>query len=258
MAEVPRAAAKDMVAVVLAAGRGTRMGKLTEALPKPLVQVLGKPALHWVLDGLVFSGVRRFVIVTGYLSSMVRDAIAGYGSENVDIAFVQQDEQLGTGHAVGLTRTAVNGAPVLLSFADIMTSPDNFESMIRRFSECSCDLVAGIRDAGDPWRAAAVYLQEDNSISRIIEKPEKGTSTTRWSHAGTYCFSNIIYDYVDRLQPSGRGEYEITDAVQSMTSEGRPAQAVEMTGYWKDLATPEDIVAAEKLMAAEPAESHVL
>jgi dTDP-glucose pyrophosphorylase len=154
-----------------------------------------------------------------------------------------------------LTRETVGGAPVLLAFADIMTSPGNFASMIKSFHDCNCDVVGAIRDAGDPWRAAAVYLDAEGSINAIIEKPEKGTSTTLWSHAGMYCFSNAVYDYIERLKPSARGEFEITDAVQMMIADGRKSRAVEMLGYWKDLATPADIVEAEEMMAASPMES---
>lgn len=242
-------AATEIVAVVLAAGRGTRMGKLTETVPKPLVPVLGKPALHWVVDGLAAAGVRRFVIVTGYLSGIVRESMRKYGDElGLEISFVHQAEQLGTAHAVKLTREAVGGAPVFLAFADIMTSQSNFNTMIIRFNECQCDVMGAIRNAGDPWRAAAVYLDDEFNISRIVEKPEKGTSTTPWSHAGMYCFSNVIYDYIERIVPSARGEYEITDAVQLMIADKLLSQAVELQGFWKDLATPEDVVEAEGMM----------
>lgn len=249
--EVDYLAAQDLVAMVLAAGRGTRMGKLTETVPKPMVPVLGKPALYWVIDGLAAAGVRRFVIVTGWLSGAVRSGMQDYGDAfGLKLSFVHQAEQLGTAHAMKLTREAVGDAPVLLAFADIMTSPNNYRVIIQRFRSDSCEVVGAIRSAGDPWRAAAVYLDDDLNIVRIAEKPEKGTSTTPWSHAGIYCFSNRIYDYIERIKPSARGEYEITDAAQMMIADGLRSQAVELTGYWKDLATPEDIAEAEAMMMA--------
>lgn len=252
------AGGEPLVGVLLAAGRGSRMGVLTAKTPKPLLPVLEKPALHRVLDGLIAAGIRRFIVVTGYMSDLVRTATEGYGGDAVEIHFVHQDEQHGTGHAVQLTREAVNGAPVFLAFTDIMTSAGNYTAMVRKYRECNCDIVAAVRDAGDPWRAAAVYVNSAGAIERIIEKPQKGSSTTPWSHAGMYCFSNSIFDYIEQLQPSARGEYEITDAVQMMVADGRKSRAVELHGYWKDLASPQDIIAAEELMTAEAAESHVL
>lgn len=237
-----------VVAVILAAGRGTRMGSLTETSPKPLLPVLNKPAVEWVIDGALAAGIRRIVVVTGYLSDMVREALADYRKDEVSIEFVLQEAQKGTAHALKLTEEAVGGADVLLAFADIMTSPENFEAMIRRFYDEQCALTAAVRDAGDPWRAAAVYVNDSGDIQRIIEKPAVGTSTTPWSHAGMYCFTNEIFRYLDQVTPSTRGEYEVTDAVQMMIAGGLRCRIVELAGYWKDLATPEDIAQAEEMM----------
>ncbi len=242
-------AVNDVVAVVLAAGRGTRMGKLTETVPKPLVPVLGKPALHWVLGGLSSVGVRRVVIVTGYLSELVKEATVGFGGNSLDIVFVEQKYQLGTADALKLTHAVVGGAPVLLAFADIMTSPENYRALLQRFFEDSCDLTAGVRNMGDPYRSAAVYVDDANNILNIIEKPEKGKSATRWSHAGMYCFSNMIFSYLEKVQPSARGEYEVTDAVKMMIESRQKCRMVEFHGYWKDLATPEDVAEAANLMS---------
>lgn len=246
---------REMVAVILAAGRGTRMGELTRACPKPLVPVLDRPAIEWVIDGSISAGIGRAVVVTGYLSDQVREALSGYRTGEIRIEFVLQETQDGTAHALKLTQQAVGGRDVLLAYADIMTSPENFAAVVRRFYDDRCDLTAAVRDAGDPWRAAAVYVNESDDIERIIEKPPVGTSTTPWSHAGMYCFSNAIYKYLDRVQPSARGEYEVTDAVQMMVKEGLRCRIVELSGYWKDLATPEDIRAAEAMMRASKEQS---
>jgi len=120
--------------------------------------------------------------------------------------------------------------------------------MVSTYTSSTCDFTAAVRDAGDPWRAAAVYLDGNDRIRQIIEKPPPGTSTTPWSHAGMYCFSPEIYDYAARVSPSSRGELEITDAVAMMLRDGKVGRAVELTGYWKDLATPADISEAESMM----------
>lgn len=241
-------ASTDILAVILAAGRGTRMGKITETLPKPLVPVLGKPALHRVIDSLAVNGVRRFAIVTGYLSEQVRDSLAAYTNSGLEIGFAHQDEQLGTAHAFKLTREMATGGPVILAFADIMTDASNYGALVNQFIQNRCAVTAGVRDVGDPWRAAAVYFDDELNIRRIVEKPPQGTSTTPWGHAGMYCLGPEIYSYVEQVKPSARGEYEITDAVAAMIADGLKCQAVKLHGYWKDLATMEDVEAAEVLI----------
>ena len=237
----------EIVGLILAGGRGTRMGKLTESVPKPLVPVFGKPALFHVLDGMVEAGIKRFVVVTGYLDQLVRVAVAEeYGEQSV--TFVHQAEQRGTAHAVGLTRDAIGGSPFLLAYADIITSPENYRAMTAAYQEGECSLTAAVRWVDDPWRAAAVYFDDDHRIDKIIEKPPVGTSETHWAHAGMYCFGNETFDFVEKVTPSARGELEITDAVSAMIASGRCCKAVEFGGYWKDLATPEDIIEAEDLI----------
>ena len=224
------------------------MGKITETLPKPLIPVAGIPAVVHVIEGIRSAGITEFILVTGYLEDQVRSTLGTGESLGVRITYIHQDKQLGTGHAVGLTRPLAAGFPVLLAYADIMTSPANYERLINHFSQERCDIAAAVRRVDDPWRAAAVYVDAENNIQRIIEKPPIGTSTTPWAHAGMYCFSSEIYDYVQQLQPSSRGEYEITDAVSSMIRDKHKCHAVEMTGYWKDLATMEDVHEAEAMM----------
>ncbi len=278
----------DVVAVVLAAGRGSRMGRITETLPKPLVPVLGRPALEWVVEALGECGIRRFVIVTGYLSEQVVAAVEGlrgaggasltaetisgstgnsalsddsdsrrFGKADLEFVCIHQDEQLGTAHAMRLTREVVGGAPVVLAFADIMTSATNYGAMIDRFKRNDCAVVGGVRDVGDPYKAAAVYMDEEGNIERIIEKPAQGSSTTPWAHAGMYCFANVVYDYIERITPSARGEYEITDAVAMMIADGLKCQAQELVGYWKDLATMEDVREAEDLIKRSVASGEI-
>lgn len=243
---------RQLTAVILAAGRGTRMGEITRTTPKPLVPVLGRPALEWVVDALAEAGVTDFVIVTGYLGDQVREVVEQFRSTKPgQFSCVHQEEQLGTGHAMKLTAGTVNRTEaVILAFADIMTAGSNYKAMVDRFYRNRCDVVGGVRDVGDPYKAAAVYMDADGNIERIIEKPPMGSSTTPWAHAGMYCFSPEIYTYLEKLVPSARGEYEVTDAVAMMIADGKRCQAQGLTGYWKDLATPEDVREAESLMTA--------
>lgn len=237
-----------MVAVILAAGKGTRMGALTRTLPKPLVSVAGEPALKRIILGLKAAGFLEFVVVTGYLGGQVRNHF-GRGDElGVRITYVHQEVQEGTARALLLCREACDGEDLLLTFADIMTSQENYARIKEAFYRDGCDVIGGLRRVEDPYKGAAVYLDKEWNILKMVEKPAKGSSATPWNHAGMYCFKPEIFAYLEQIQPSSRGEYEIADAVTQMIADGKTVRALELTGYWRDLATPEDILAAEALL----------
>lgn len=102
--------------------------------------------------------------------------------------------------------------------------------------------VLAAKDIDDPWQGAAIY-EESGRITRIIEKPPKGTSTTRWGSAGFYGFRPVIFNYLARLTPSVRNEYEITSAFEMMLSDGLELRLSPVVGDWRDIGRPEDLAA---------------
>jgi UDP-N-acetylglucosamine diphosphorylase / glucose-1-phosphate thymidylyltransferase / UDP-N-acetylgalactosamine diphosphorylase / glucosamine-1-phosphate N-acetyltransferase / galactosamine-1-phosphate N-acetyltransferase len=239
-----------MKAVILAAGKGTRMGDLTRTTPKPMLPVAGVPMIERVIQSLIDTGLREFVIVSGHLGQIVR-AYLGTGDKlGCHIDHVVQEKLDGTASALKLTRDAVGDSSLLLTFADILMEPSNYTGIRTVFEEHRCDVAAAVRRVDDPHLGAAVYIDSDWNVVNIIEKPPKGTSTTPWNHSGMYCFQPAIYDYLEKIEPSGRGEYEIPDAVRGMIGDGLCVKAYQLDGYWKDLASPADIREAEALLSA--------
>jgi NDP-sugar pyrophosphorylase family protein len=234
--------------VVLAAGRGTRMGELTALVPKPMVSVGGIPAIERVIRAAKSQGFSDFIIVTGYLAEQVRGHLGNGASLGVEVQYVHQEEQTGTATALILTEPKVGESDLLLCFSDIMTSPENYSRLRDRFYRDKCDVVGALRRVDDPWRAAAVYVDEQMRILRMVEKPPQGTSTTPWAHAGMYCFRPEIFKYLKQVSLSARGEYELVDAVMPMIRDGKRVFGEELIGYWKDLATPYDIREAERMI----------
>lgn len=247
-----------MKVVILAAGRGTRMGELTKTTPKPLVKVAGATAIEHVIRQVrTRANLAEFIVVTGYLGEKVRDHLGTSGPLGSTISYVHQEVQSGTGSALLLTEELVGANDVLLCFADIMTDSVNYALLRDTFYRDECNVTAGLWRVHDPWKAAAVYMDEQRNILRIIEKPAKGTSTTEWAHAGMYCFGPEVFEYLKKVQPSPRGEYEVVDAVSAMIKDQKRVRGVPLVSYWKDLATPEDIKIAERLIAAEEVPGHV-
>jgi dTDP-glucose pyrophosphorylase len=238
-----------MNAVLLAAGRGTRMGALTDSTPKPLLPLRGRPIIEHILGGLHDAGVRRVAIVVGYLGNQI-EAHLGDGKQlGLHIAYRRQDRADGTAKALLLARDLLGNDPFVLSWGDIVVDRGEYAALLRRFAESPCDAMLSVNPTDDPWRGAAVTIDAGGRVQSLVEKPPRGTSQTRWNNAGIFVFTNCIFEYAERLEPSARGEYELPQAVAKMVADGHVVRAHPITGFWSDLGTPEDLAAAETALA---------
>lgn len=234
-----------MQAVLLAAGRGTRMGALTDACPKPLLMVAGRPIIEHIVAGFADAGVREVVVVTGYRGAQIEAALGDGGRLGVRIVYRHQQRAEGTARALLLARDALALASFALSWGDILVQPGLYTALVRRFRNHPCDALVAINAVDDPWAGAAVYVEADQRVTRIIEKPPRGSSTTRWNCAGVFVFDPVILDYATRVPRSSRGEYELPQAIAAMVADGRAVFSHPIDGYWSDVGTPADLQRAQ-------------
>lgn len=239
-----------MKAVILAAGKGTRLADLTRERPKPMVDVGGKPCLERIIEALVQASVTEIVVVTGYMASAIESYFGDGANFGVTITYVHQHVQDGTGSAVHLTRAAVGHSSFLMTYGDVLMPEENYLGMVNSFRQKPCAALLGVNWVDDPYKGAAVYFDADNTVERIVEKPPQGTSKTNWNNAGIYVFDPVIYEYTAQLRISQRGEYELPDAIQAMQKGGLFIRAYQLQGYWKDIGTPEDLKKAGELFQA--------
>ena len=227
-------------AVILAAGRGTRMGNMTQEIPKPMLPIHGRPMIDHILERLRMAGISRFLIVIGYHGDLIE---RHFEKTNPYIEFVRQNPVDGTGSGALLAREFVSQNPFLLTYGDILCDPAEYtraaDILLR--DEKTVAAIA-VKAVDDPWQGAAVY-EENGRITRMIEKPPKGQSTTNWNSAGFYTFRPVIFDYLAKLQPSPRGEYELTSALDSMLADGLDLRISPVEGTWRDVGRPEDLAA---------------
>jgi len=227
-------------AVVLAAGRGKRMGEFTTETPKTMLSVRGKPMLEHVLNGLAEVGIESFFLVVGYRREMIEEHFRNW---RLPIEFRVQDPVDGTGSATRLAREFAGNEPFLLTYGDIICEPHAYIRCARELEEHpEAAAVLGVRDVDDPWQGAAVY-EEGGRVTRVIEKPPRGTSTTRWNSAGLDGLRPVAFSYLERLQPSARGEYEITTIFEMMLNDNVEVRISPMEGLWRDVGRPEDLAA---------------
>ena len=217
------------------------MGHLTEQIPKPMIRVNGKPLLEHILDQLRAAGIEQVAIVTGYLRESIEEYFEQYP---VRISWLHQEVLNGTATAVRLARSFAGGDPFVLTFGDIWCDASDYRGLTAALDGDAAG-VLGVRRVDDPWQGAAVYVRDD-AVVRIVEKPEKGTSATHWNSAGVYAFRAVVFEYVDRVEKSTRGEYEITSAIEKMIEDGQKLKDYEIKGTWRDVGRPEDLAAIER------------
>lgn len=235
-------------AVTLAAGRGTRMKDLTDDCPKPMLPLGDHPMLAHQLDRMRESGIEQVLVVVGYRADVVEDYFAAHPVAGLSIQYVHQQTVNGTGSAAQLARDFAAQDPFLLTFGDIIVDATIYRGAMDRLD--NADLVITLKHVDDPYRGAAVYTEGD-FVTKIIEKPPKGTSATNWNNAGIFAFRPTIFEELDKLQPSPRGEYELTDALHTTLESGRPMRWQPIEGFWRDIGRPEDLPAAQDFVASE-------
>jgi NDP-sugar pyrophosphorylase family protein len=240
-----------MKALILAAGRGTRLAPLTNACPKPMLPIAGIPMVERIMQGIAGTGIREFVLVTGYRADVVHEHFGDGGRWDWQVEYVHQEVPRGVGDAVACASEPLEDAPFLMTYGDIMLDPVNYTNFVKTNSPGGPTLL-GLSWVDDPYRGAAVYLNTDNRVERIQEKPPQGTATTHWNNAGLFIFDPAIFGYAQRLAPSGRGERELPDAISAMIGDGYVVQGIPLEGAWRDVGTLEDYAAINSEMGASP------
>ena len=224
-------------AVLLAAGRGTRMRDLTDELPKPMIEVRGKPILQHIIEGLRAAGVEQFLIIVGYRAEVVRQAFNDGARFGVSIGYATQEVQNGTGKVVELARDFAGADSFILSYGDIIIDPLNYQRLVTL--EEGIEAIVSVKHNEDVSQGGAVFVNDRFELIDLKEKPRPGEPTSPWYNAGVYTFRPSIFDFTARLQPSPRGEFELTAAIRALAHSGKKVQALELHGDWADVRDPE-------------------
>ncbi|HXY60871.1 MAG TPA: sugar phosphate nucleotidyltransferase [Chthoniobacterales bacterium] len=237
-------------AVLLAAGRGTRMREMTADIPKPMLEVRGKPVLQHIVEGLRDAGIAEFLIIVGYRAETVQNFFGNGSAYKIGIQYATQATQDGTGRVVELARNFVGSGPFLLGYGDILVTPENYKRIVELPADVEA-LISVIRGE-DVTKGGAVFVNEQMNLVDLREKPKPGESTSPWYNAGLYAFRPSIFDFTRKLKPSPRGEYELTDAIRELAQSGkagpgRAVKALELSGDWVDVRDPEIIARLNKL-----------
>jgi glucose-1-phosphate thymidylyltransferase len=222
-----------MKGVILAAGKGTRLYPVTRSIAKPLLPLANRPTLFYAFDRLKEMGVHDICIVVGENEPQMRAALGDGSACDVELTFVNQHEPHGLAHAVGFAREFVGEDSFVLYLGDAVYGSD-FKAVAARFHESGCANLNVVKPVDDPRRFGVANV-EGERIVRLVEKPQNPESNL--AMAGLYFFGPQIWGVLPQLEPSARGEYEITDAIQMLIDHGETVLAGIYDGIWFDTGT---------------------
>lgn len=232
-----------MKGIIPAAGLGTRLRPLTFTRPKPVLKVAGKPIIIHAIETLQAAGIQDISII---VSDLTRTEIE-YTLKAVSgarITLLDQHQQLGLGHAVGIAREWAAGNDVCVYLGDNLFE-FGIGSFAQQFERERPAALIALVEVADP-SAFGVARLDGKRIVELIEKPK--TLISNLAVAGAYFFSSRIFEALDGLPPSARGEYEITDAIQRLITEGDTVLGQRVRGWWKDTGKPIDLLDANRLL----------
>jgi len=220
------------------------MRELTNDLPKPMIQVRGKPILLHIVEGLKAAGIQRFLIVVGWRADVVQDFFGNGSSLGIGVEYATQAVQDGTGRVVELARDFVAADPFILSYGDILVNPVNYHRLAAPTPDE--EAIISVKRNEDVSKGGAVFVNDRFELIDLREKPKPGEPTSPWYNAGIYTFRPSIFEFTARLTPSPRNEYELTDAIRALALSGQKVQAFELEGDWADVRDPEVLAALNR------------
>jgi glucose-1-phosphate thymidylyltransferase len=236
---------EDLKGLILSGGAGTRLRPITHTSAKQLVPVANKPVLFYGIEALVEAGVTEIgVIIAPETGDEIR-AAAGDGSRfGASLTYIEQAEPLGLAHALLTAEGFLGASPFVMYLGDNLLA-NGIVDLVDRFRESEPDALILLTRVDDPSSYGVAELNGDQVV-RLVEKPENPPSDL--ALVGVYMFTPAIFEAAHSIEPSKRGELEITDAIDVLIDSGRPVEPHVVRGWWKDTGKLEDMLEANRLV----------
>jgi glucose-1-phosphate thymidylyltransferase len=237
---------EQLKGLILSGGRGTRLRPITYTSAKQLVPVANKPVLFYGIEAMAAAGIRQIgIIIAPETGDEIREA-AGDGSQfGVEITYVVQDEPAGLAHAVLTAEPFLGADPFVMYLGDNLLQ-GGMADLVQAFREHEPDALILLTPVPDPENYGVAELDAAGSVVRLQEKPPE--PATDLALVGVYMFTPLIHEAARSIQPSARGELEITDAIQWLVDGGRKVESHIVRGWWKDTGRLDDMLEANRLI----------
>lgn len=239
-----------MKALILAGGAGTRLRPITHTRAKQLVPVANKPILFYGIEAMVAAGITEIGVIVGDTRDEVMGALGDGGRFGASITFIPQDEPLGLAHCVLIAREFLGDDDFVMYLGDNLMEQDlaSFVNAFRATRSGAEPPSAQIllKQVPDPHRFGIATLDAEGHVVQLVEKPDDPPSDL--ALVGVYLFTALIHDAVAAIEPSERGELEITDAIQWLIDAGERVRCELLTGWWIDTGKLTPLLEANRLL----------
>ncbi|HVU10150.1 MAG TPA: glucose-1-phosphate thymidylyltransferase [Phototrophicaceae bacterium] len=237
-----------MKGLILSGGKGTRLRPLTYTRAKQLIPVANKPVLIRVVETIRDAGIDEIGIIVGQNGAEIREAVGDGERFGLQITYIEQSAPLGLAHAVKIAQPFIGADPFVMFLGDNVIQ-GGISDLIRDFANHDWNSQIVLKEVDDPRSFGVAKLRPDGSIEQLIEKPKVPPSNL--ALIGIYMFDQHIFEAVNAIQPSWRNEYEITDAIQWLITQGYIVQPHIHHGWWIDTGKQKDMLEANGLVLEE-------
>lgn len=237
----------SMKALILCAGKGTRLQPLTYSMPKHILPLANTPIVYHIIKKLVNLGITEIGLIVGYKQEQLREKVGDGSQLGAKITYIVQDTPKGLAHAVKMGQDFVGDEPFMVFLGDNIFE-DDLTNLVHRYNEEKPSSIIILKEVDEPQRFGIAVLKDDTMI-KVVEKPKNPPSNL--AIAGVYIFDKDVFQAIDELKPSWRGEYEITDAIQGLIDKGLTIKGEILKGKWLDTGKPKDIIDANKFFCGK-------
>ena len=233
-----------MKALVLSGGKGTRLRPITHTNAKQLVPIANKPILFYAIESIKEAGIKDIGVVVGDTKEEIKAALGNGSKWGVKITYIEQEAPLGLAHAVKISKGFINGDDFVMFLGDNLIK-DGIVSLVDRFRKIRPASQILLARVAHPEQFGVAELKE-GKVLKLVEKPENPRSDL--ALVGVYMFDKSIFEAVENIKPSNRGELEITDAIQYLIDHKFTVHPHIIDGWWKDTGKLEDILEANRII----------